>query len=64
MTRLPGRPRAVFDCNILIQSVAFEMGPAAACMRLVETGGIDLFISRVTMAELRRVFGYEEVLAA
>ncbi|HUB24562.1 MAG TPA: putative toxin-antitoxin system toxin component, PIN family, partial [Tepidisphaeraceae bacterium] len=63
MTRLPGRIRAVFDCNVFVQALAFEGGPAAHCLGLVESGGIELFISKPVLAELRRVFGYQEVLA-
>jgi len=61
VTRAPGRPRVVFDCNTLVQALAFEHGPAAECLRLFESGRIELFISNPTIAELRRVLGYEEV---
>ena len=60
MSRLD-RPRAVFDCNVLVQALAFESGPAARCLRLVEQSRVELFVSRATLAELRRVLGYEEV---
>ena len=63
MKRRPGRIRTVFDCNTLIQVVAFEESPSAACLSLVESGEIELFISKPTMAELRRVLEYPEVLA-
>jgi putative PIN family toxin of toxin-antitoxin system len=63
MTRIAGRPRAVFDCNTILQAIAFEHGPAAACVRLVEATELELFISKATLAELRRVLRYEEVLA-
>ncbi|HEX4795247.1 MAG TPA: putative toxin-antitoxin system toxin component, PIN family [Humisphaera sp.] len=63
MSRHGGRPGVVFDCNILVQALAFESGPAAQCVRLVETGRVKLFVSRATLAELRRVLGYEEVLS-
>jgi putative PIN family toxin of toxin-antitoxin system len=63
VSRLPGRIRAVFDCNVFVQALAFEGGPAAHCLGLVESGGVQLFISRPVLAELRRVLGYQEVLA-
>ncbi|HEY2584437.1 MAG TPA: putative toxin-antitoxin system toxin component, PIN family [Tepidisphaeraceae bacterium] len=63
MTLPTSRPRVVFDCNVLVQAVAFDNGPAARCLRLVESGQIDLLVSRPTLAELRRVLNYEEVLA-
>jgi len=63
MSEGPRRLRVVFDCNTLIQAVAFDEGPAAAGFRLVEAGAFELFVSKATLAELRRVLGYEEVLA-
>lgn len=63
MSLSPARPRVVFDCNIYLQAMAFEDGPAAAAMRLAEEGAFELFISRPTMAELRRAVTYEEVRA-
>ena len=57
------RPRVVFDCNISVQAAAFEDGPAAECLRLMESGAVELFVSKPTIAELRRVFTYEEVLS-
>jgi putative PIN family toxin of toxin-antitoxin system len=53
----------VFDCNILVQALAFDGGPAAACLRLVEAGEIELLFSKATSAELRRVMAYQEVVA-
>ena len=64
MTRRPGsiaRARAVFDCNTLIQAIAFDRSPAARCIELMETAQIELLLSRGTLAELRRVFNYPDV---
>jgi putative PIN family toxin of toxin-antitoxin system len=63
MSRPPGRPRAVFDCNTFIQALAFEDGPAGRAFQLMEGGAFELFVSKLILAELRRVLGYEEVLA-
>ena len=63
MSRPPGRPRVVFDCNTSVQAVAYDDGPAAECLRLAESGLFELFVSRATLRELRRVLEYEEVLA-
>jgi uncharacterized protein len=63
VSRAPGRWRAVFDCNTVLQAAAFADGPAAECIRLVESGVVALFVSKATLAELRRVFEYPEVLA-
>lgn len=57
------RPRVIFDCHIFVQAVAFDNGPAAECLRLVETGHIELLVSRSTLQELRRVLAYEDVVA-
>ena len=63
MSRAPGRTRVVFDCNTYIQAMAFEEGPAAAALRLVESGEVELFVSKATIRELRRVLAYEQVRA-
>ena len=52
------RPRAVFDCNVLLQAAMSEDGPAAECLRLLDGGRISLYLSRATLAELRAVFEY------
>ena len=57
------RPRVVFDCNTLVQAALAFSGPSAACLRLVESGRADLFTSRSTTAELRRVLTYKDILA-
>lgn len=63
MTLPASRPRVVYDCNLLVQAVAFDNGPAARCLRLVESGQVELFVSRPTLRELRRVLAYDEVVA-
>lgn len=63
MSRPPGRPRAVFDCNTLVQAIGFERGPSAACVQLVEAGVVELFLSRATFGELQRVLAYKQVRA-
>jgi putative PIN family toxin of toxin-antitoxin system len=55
--------RVVFDCNTLLQAIAFETGPAAKCLNFAFNGEFEFFISKTTLAELRRVLGYEGVLA-
>ena len=56
------RPRVVFDCNTLIQAIAFN-GPAAQCLAEVEAGRVELFISRSVLAEVRRVLAYPDIVA-
>jgi uncharacterized protein len=63
MTPSLGRPKAVLDCNVCLQAIAFDHGPAAECFRRFENGEVQLFISKSTIAELRRVLQYEAVLA-
>jgi putative PIN family toxin of toxin-antitoxin system len=63
MTRSIGRTRAVFDCNTYIQAIAYDTGPAAQAARLAEAGAFELFIDRLTLAELRRVCAYPQVHA-
>lgn len=55
------RPRVVFDCNVLLQAAARPAGPAGACMRLVDTNRVTLYVSRATLRELAAVFAYPAV---
>jgi uncharacterized protein len=48
------RPRAVFDCNVLLQAVLAN-GPAFRCLLLVESNPVELVISPATLAEIRDV---------
>ncbi|HWE95308.1 MAG TPA: putative toxin-antitoxin system toxin component, PIN family [Tepidisphaeraceae bacterium] len=54
-------PRAVFDCNVLIQAVSNSLGPAGQCLRLVEQSRVELFVSRAVLRELRAVLEYPTV---
>ncbi len=63
MSRRTSRPQAIFDCNTLIQAIAFDRGPSFRCLELVEFGRIELLVSKPTLAELRRVLEYPEILA-
>jgi len=38
----PDIPKAVFDCNILLQALIAEEGPAAACIALVDAGRVTM----------------------
>jgi len=55
------RPRAVFDCNVFVQAVLGEAGPAAQCVRHFESGAVELFVSRATLRELRAVLQYPQI---
>jgi putative PIN family toxin of toxin-antitoxin system len=54
-------PRVVFDCNVLLQAVASDDGPSAACIRQVESNRIHVFVSRATMKEFRAVTKYPTI---
>lgn len=58
---IPGRPRVVFDCNVLLQAAAHANGPAAEALRHLEKGRINVYVSRATVQELRSVFQYPAV---
>ncbi len=48
-------PKVVFDCNIYLQALIKETGPAAACLDLFENGAIQLYVSEALLIELRDV---------
>lgn len=55
------RPRAVLDCNVLIQAVSNEAGPAGQVLRLLQGNRIEVFVSRAVLKELRAVLQYPSV---
>src|SRR5438876_5508823 len=48
-------PRVVCDCNIFLQAVINEDGPAFACISLVDSGQITLLLSPEVLAEAKDV---------
>ncbi|MBV8610380.1 MAG: PIN domain-containing protein, partial [Singulisphaera sp.] len=48
-------PRVVFDCMVLLQAAARVTGPAAACLRAVREGRLELFLSPEILSEVRDV---------
>ena len=48
-------PKVVFDCNVYLQALIKETGPAAACLTLFENGAIELYVSEALLTELRDV---------
>lgn len=47
--------RAVFDCMVFLQGAARADGPAAACLRVAESGHVDLFVNAKILDEVRDV---------
>ena len=47
---------AAFDCVVLLQAAANPNGPAGACLSLVESGHVKLFLSPQILVEARDVF--------
>jgi putative PIN family toxin of toxin-antitoxin system len=56
-----GRPKVVFDCNVFVQGLTSERGPAAECLRLFEARRFTLYVSPATLRELRAVLRYPAV---
>lgn len=55
------RPDIVCDCNVFLQAIIREAGPAAAILRLVGSNGVRLHLSRPILRELRRALNYPEL---
>lgn len=55
------RPRVVFDCNVLLQAALSDSGPAAECLRQLDSNRITAYVSRATVKELRAVLAYPAV---
>jgi len=52
---MPPDPKVVFDCNIFVQAFLSASGPAASCVRLVESNVVTVLLSVEILAELRDV---------
>jgi putative PIN family toxin of toxin-antitoxin system len=46
---------AVFDTTTLLQAATSRKGPAAACLAFVDDGHVKLYLSTVTLDEIREV---------
>jgi predicted nucleic acid-binding protein len=51
----PSTPGAVFDCVVFLPSAVSKQGPAFACMQLVDTGQVRIFLSPEVLAEVEEV---------
>ncbi len=57
------RLRAVFDCNVVVQAVLSERGPAFRCLQRVDQDQVELLSSVDTLSEIRDVLGRPKLLA-
>ena len=57
------KPSVVFDCNVLLQAAARERSVAAKCLNLVESGLIQLCVSREVLAEVEDVLNRPKIRA-
>lgn len=55
------KPRVVFDCNVLLQAAAREKSVAAKCLNLVESGHVQLCVSREVLTEVEDVLNRPEI---
>lgn len=61
MSRSADRPRVVLDCNVIIQAISNESGPAGQVLGLLEENRIQVCVSRAVLKELRAVLQYPAV---
>jgi len=52
---------AVFDCNVYLQAASREKSLAAECLRSVEQGSIQLYLSEEILAEIEDVLSRPEI---
>ena len=48
-------PGTVFDCNVFLQALLNDRGPAYGCMELVDSGQVTLLASPEVLAEIKDV---------
>jgi putative PIN family toxin of toxin-antitoxin system len=63
MNTASDRPRVVFDCNVLVQAISNEAGPAGQALGLLQQNRIEVYASRAVLKELGKVFQYPSVRA-
>jgi putative PIN family toxin of toxin-antitoxin system len=56
-----GRPSVVFDCNVLVQAISNDAGPAGQALRLIDQNKIAVYVSRAVLKELLNVLNYPAV---
>ena len=61
MSRPTDRPRVVLDCNVLIQAISNEAGPAGRVLRLLQENRIEVCVSGAVLKEFRSVLHYPTV---
>lgn len=52
---------AVFDCNVHLQAASRQKSIAAECLRLVEKGFVQLYLSEEVLAEIADVLNRPEI---
>ena len=55
------RPDVVFDCNVFLQALSREHGPADYAFTLIDHNAVSLHVSRAILSELRRILTYREL---
>lgn len=60
---MTGKPRVVFDCNVLLQAAAREKSVAAKCLNFAEADLIRLYVSREVLTEVEDVLNRPEIRA-
>ena len=55
---------AVLDCMVYLQAATNDRGPAFACLALVETGEVTLYVSAAILAEVRDVLTRPKIRAS
>ncbi|MAT70840.1 MAG: putative toxin-antitoxin system toxin component, PIN family [Planctomycetaceae bacterium] len=52
---MAGPERVVFDCNVFLQALISDQGPAAHCFEAAQTGHVTLYYSQEILAEFADV---------
>jgi putative PIN family toxin of toxin-antitoxin system len=55
--------KVIFDCNIYLQAFLSAKGAASKCLKLVEEGLIELYLSRDIFSEIKDVLSRPEFQA-
>lgn len=56
------RPFVVYDCNVLLQAVLSDAGPAFGCLLLAEKDRVELVLSTFVAEEIRDVLARPRIL--
>ena len=61
MKKIEPPVRAVFDCMVFVQAAARTAGPSNACLEMVRSDDVKLYLSPIVLAEIEDVLSRSKI---